>query len=251
MPNTTLKAFQKNAVQSYFERQQQSTTTQKDQPIVRLNHSTNSNVATLPQSNQQRPQSLPATKTPANHMPMIATAQSRSSLPSKLSQVINISSVQPMIATELKPPSPSDYESMNNTSLGNSPFRNSKVLSKSSSASLNSLSTAHQPIYSTVTTVELQPKLHLVNLESRIMSIEQSNLQSANDSGVPPPPPRRTRSSMPVRRLVLARKSNIYLPIPNINTIFIFPIAEHHQHPITRPFVIKTFKRTAACLRIC
>lgn len=173
VPNTTLKAFQKNAVQSYFERQQQQTMTSPPKDTVRHNNHSPGNA---------RPQSLPLVKT-TNQMQLIA--QSRSSLPTKLSQMINISG-----QTVLE----GNQEESNHFG----PF---DIKSPRNSMAMTPPTAYHQAVYSSIAhSEEQQAQLYHGVLDSRIMTIEQSNLQSVNESGVPPPPPRKTKPSMPVRR---------------------------------------------------
>lgn len=186
--NTALKAFQKNAVQSYFERQQQQQLKQQ-QSSPNTSPSKDSTYAT---ANNLRPQSLPIIKKTSDQMQMIA--QSRSSLPTKLAQTINVSIVQPPTIDE--PPQ---------NALTRCATANNKNIDSAQSTSPPSSAEAgiyHQPIFSTVVHSEPQliQKLQQGVLDTRIMTIEQSNLQAANESGVPPPPPRRAKPSMPVRR---------------------------------------------------
>lgn len=188
VPNTALKAFQKNAVQSYFERQQQQhhSPTPKDVALSNRNQSASP-------SHAARPQSLPLPKT-TNQLQMIA--QSRSSLPTKLSQTLHIGGGQPA-----QQPNPSADEALLTGCLGLG-----VLATRNSTAPLSPTQTSpmyHQAIFSSVVQPESpMQKLHHGILDSRIMTIEQSNLQAANESGVPPPPPRRPKQSMPVRRYV-------------------------------------------------
>lgn len=198
MPNTALKAFQKNAVQSYFERQQhqqqQHQQQQQQSPTVSPSKDTaqsnNNSAATSPQ-NTARPQSLPLIKT-TNHTQMIA--QSRSSLPAKLSQMINVGIGQP-------PPQPLEDTLLINGSqnVGLPPSNRSSMAPLSPTES----TIYYQAIFGQVVQPE-QPahKVHQGVLDSRIMTIEPTNLQAHNESGVPPPPPRRSKQAMPLRRYV-------------------------------------------------
>lgn len=144
--NITLKAFQKNAVQAYFERQQQVTT-----PTLNANESVrSSNGIHSTNTSPPRPQSLPVTKT--NGSMAAVTTPARTSLPNKLSQIINLTT---QLSAEAK-----------------------------KNASLLNVDTQVLPSYQ----IPPQP----INLQSsRIMTIDQSNLQSVNESGIPPPLPRR------------------------------------------------------------
>lgn len=151
VPNVTLKAFQKNAVQSYFERQQQGTPPRE---MLRSNSTPNGLISTP--ASPQRPQSLPVNNT--NGSVANLAAQSRSSLPNKLSQIISLTTQ--LSAETKKNPSPSQ----------------------------------------TLPAYQLPPSPVSIH-SSRIMTIDQSNLQSVNESGVPPPPlPRRTKPLLPLRR---------------------------------------------------
>lgn len=149
VPNIALKAFQKDAVQSYFERQQQQTPPRE---MIRSN-STPNGITTIPAS-PQRPQSLPVSS-----MAKIATP-SRSSLPNKLSQIINLT-------TQLS------AESKKNQSI-------SHIVQA-------------MPIY------QVPPPPVSIHA-SRIMTIEESNLQAVNESGMPPPLPRRSKPLVSLRR---------------------------------------------------
>lgn len=214
VPNITLKAFQKNAVQSYFERQQQqqnrispgkdnnnttfsinqfNTKQMRNQNTIgdcdivnnkelnsnetlnNGNSDNNSNLNSSIMNVSMRPQSLPVNKI---HSSMETISQSRLSLPNKLSQIINLT-------THLS----AQRQSMNGTPL-------LKQSDKRNSISMSS------PIKMTANVMNGSAIQTTVN-GNRVMSIEQSNLKSINESGVPPPPPRRTnqlRASVPVRR---------------------------------------------------
>lgn len=197
VPNMTLKAFQKNAVQSYFERQQQqqqqvsptketavSPKMTKLQPLNGTNGSNgstngmngsngnlgydNNNIYTAISngsalstngSSPMRPQSMPVNKVSVSTE---ALPQSRLSLPNKLSQIINLT-----------------------TQLSAQKQTNGKVHFDK------------QIITPALSAVVKSP----AKQRASIVMVDKNNLQSINESGVPPPPPRRSnRSVMPVRR---------------------------------------------------
>lgn len=221
VPNVTLKAFQKNAVQSYFERQQQQQkqqeqkSQQSNQQLQRQNQQTfpiskemlRSNHFNNSTTNNQvnlRPQSLPVNKV---HNTLTTTlSPSRSSLPAKLSQMANVTApLSPLQSSTTK------TKTSDTPVLGRS-FTVPNELSKSPApVSLPVKQTVFQkPKYSSVTMSpeKCQPlgspqkfSPPSINFQSnRIMPVEQSNLQSVNESGVPPPPPRRSKPLMPLRR---------------------------------------------------
>lgn len=195
----TLKAFQKNAVQSYFERQQQqqqqqnSPTKDPTMPSLRTNPMANGeNVNNLNNKNSQqqihvngsntslnnisiRPQSLPMNKM---HSSMESIPQTRLSLPNKLSQIINLTT-QLAAQKQMANQTPTIINRQNDSLIKN--------------AIINS------PVKSSVKTI--QHEMITMNT-SRVMTIDQqNNLQSINETGVPPPPPRRSnRTVVPVRR---------------------------------------------------
>lgn len=199
VPNTTLKAFQKNAVQSYFERQQLNISANARDSMRQNNNNKINQIHSSPPNNQARPQSLPLTKSNANNNQMHMIAQTRSSLPAKLSQLIIPGQLSPTAGSasthrnDLNHSGFSDIASNRNSMTMLSPTQHQAQLS----------TIYHQPIFSSIVQSEPLPsKIHQGMLDSRIMTIDNSDLQSANESGVPPPPPRRTRPLMPVRRLV-------------------------------------------------
>lgn len=191
--NMTLKAFQKNAVQSYFERQQQtslSPTVGKESlrtAMMNGNGSSTTSInsigigSTMP---TVRPHSLPVNKT-NNSMTNLLQSPSRSSLPNKLSQIINITTQLSAQHQQQQQAADTATKIPNITSSTNAmhSVQHKTIVDASHSSQTSQI-------------VPQQISLH----SSRIMTIEQSNLQTANESGVPPPPPRRSRPSMPVRR---------------------------------------------------
>lgn len=204
--NTALKAFQKNAVQSYFERQQLNLNASARDS---MRQNSPNPVHSSPANNQARPQSLPIQKTNASNNQMQMIAQTRSSLPAKLSQLINISGqLSPSAASATSPGSASSHNRNEpQSSLNSSGFsdiasnRNSMTMLSPTQQQAQLSTIYHQPVFSSIVQSEPLPtRIHQGILDSRIMTIEHSDLQSANESGVPPPPPRRTRTSMPVRR---------------------------------------------------
>lgn len=196
LPNMTLKAFQKNAVQSYFERQQQQQQHQqqpqqpnspdKESPKSAkiksnqtTNGTTNGNInydsptkcAAITNGNGLssnspsviRPQSLPVNKVCTS---MESIPQTRLSLPNKLSQIINLT-------TQLA----AQKQAMN----GITNLTETNDRSKTPSSTPTKSPTKQPPPTVTI--------------------VDKNNLKSINESGVPPPPPRRSnRTVMPIRR---------------------------------------------------
>lgn len=194
VPNMTLKAFQKNALQSYFERQQHQHQQQRTSPLketpespkssnLRSNHILNgqnvnancenglkaspskSNGISTNGSGVVRPQSLPVASKTSTSMESIP--QARLSLPNRLSQIINLTTQ--LAAQKQGSPDKSDRQRCDR--------------------SMNS------PVKSTA--VKLPTKQ---STRPTIINVDKNNLQSINESGVPPPPPRRSNRVMPVRR---------------------------------------------------
>lgn len=185
----TLKAYQKNAVQSYFERQQQQhqQNPQSKEIIkshqaakLRLNqtsnatngtiaHESNLKCAAVMDSNGLNESIVIRSQQTVNKLStsMDSIPQTRLSLPIKLSQIINLTTQ----LTAQKQTS-NAYQLERPTGRANPPKLNSPANSPT-----------NQTQRSTVTTVE------------------QNNLQSINESGVPPPPPRKINCAViPVRR---------------------------------------------------
>lgn len=198
----TLKAFQKNAVQSYFERQQQQqqqispvkeTLTNSSQTAkLRSSHminGTNGNI-TYGDNNMKcgavrnnnnnnglssngnsviRPQSLPTNKVSIS---MESIPQTRLSLPNKLSQIINLT-------TQL-----AAQKQASNGSVNLLERQSERIKTPTLNSPVNS--PVKTPTHQTCPTV---------------ITVDKNHLQSINESGVPPPPPRKiNRDSMPVRR---------------------------------------------------
>lgn len=210
----TLKAFQKNAVQSYFERQQQQRQQQQQQrhqhqhqhyhpqqqtsPIketteslknLRSNHvsngqtnmkspansnhingiSTNGTTTTTTiTTNVIRPQSMPVASKMTTSMESIP--QTRLSLPNRLSQIINLTT---QLAAQKQ-------QALSNGSVDSLDRQSDRM-----NCSVKS------------TAVKLPVKQ---TTRPTIINVDKNNLQSINESGVPPPPPRRSNRVMPVRR---------------------------------------------------
>lgn len=197
VPNMTLKAFQKNAVQSYFERQQQqqqqispvkeTITSQQQTTKLRSSHMVNGTNGKITYDNSMkcgsgatrnsnglssngasviRPQSLPMNKVSIS---MESIPQTRLSLPNKLSQIINLT-------TQLA--------AQKQATNGNASMLERQNVDRMKASTVNS--PVKSPTNQTCTTV---------------ITVDKNHLQSINESGVPPPPPRRTnRDAMPVRR---------------------------------------------------
>lgn len=223
MPNTQLKAFQKNAVQSYFERQQQQhqqknltvnestiastatpqlhtnqflTTNQNDKiengnipPTTSISNKVNSNMNSSMNNISIRPQSLPVNKTNGIVETM---AQTRLSLPNKLSQIINITT---HLAAQ-------KAAAAKQTELLSSPKNTGNPTTQN--ATIHKSITRPVELLTPQTTTKQLHQTEILNVNSNlVMTSEQGNLQSVNESGVPPPPPRRSnRAVMPVRRCV-------------------------------------------------
>lgn len=207
----TLKAFQKNAVQSYFERQQQqqqhhqhhhqqqqqqNQQHQQTSPVketaespksakLRTNHNangvngnmnyenngkspviSNGNGITSNGTNVIRPQSMPVTKLSSS---MESIPQTRLSLPNKLSQIINLTT---QLAAQ-------KHAAVNG---------NANLLDRQNDR-------MKSPVKSTVVKLPLKQ-----TTRPTVITADKNNLQSINESGVPPPPPRRSNRVIPVRR---------------------------------------------------
>lgn len=220
VPNMTLKAFQKNAVQSYFERQQQQqkyqhqhqhqqqqpSPTSKDptespksshlRSARNLNGQNCENSLKTPSnpnhmggistngSNVMRPQSLPVVSKTSASMEMLP--QARLSLPNRLSQIINLTT---QLAAQKQATASGSSDKLNRTQ--NDRGMNSPVKS---------------------TAVKLPTKQ---STRPTIITVEKNNLQSINESGVPPPPPRRSNRVMPVRRYDIRILSGIIKAFPH------------------------------------
>lgn len=238
VPNVTLKAFQKNAVQSYFERQQQqqhkrdlghqqpeqkqtvkessqikqsqeslqTQTTPKNQspfPISReMLRSNQFNGSMIKNQVSPRPQSMPVHKT--QNATVANLSPSRSSLPAKLSsQMTNVNST--LSSGQLA----SKTKNAETTKLNKNASMPNETTKSQVSVTMPVKQNAFQkPKYFPVSTCQLgsqyQKPLQSINLQStQILAVEQSNLQSVNESGVPPPPPRRSKPLMPLRRYVV------------------------------------------------
>lgn len=213
VPNMTLKAFQKNAVQSYFERQQQQQ--QQISPIketilssnlakLRSNQTVNGSNGNMNYDNNVknvknatvingingnglnanviRPQSLPVNKISTS---MESIPQTRLSLPNKLSQIINLT-------TQLAAQKQVNGNTMTDRHIDRikTPVLSSPVKSPASK-----------------------------QMRATVIAADKNNLQSINESGVPPPPPRRSngcnRGVTPVRRYILFKQLRIRME--NIN----------------------------------
>lgn len=144
-------------------------------PIIQPKNHVNGNSTTATQNNNNvslRPQSLPVNKM---HASIETLAQTRLSLPNKLSQIINLTT---QLAAQKQLANPSNVLNRPNDSPFGSPIK-----------------------------TKPKPMQHDVNDSrslngSRVIGTDPSNnMQSMNESGVPPPPPRRSnRTVMPIRR---------------------------------------------------
>lgn len=118
-------------------------------------------------TNVIRPQSLPVVVSKTTSTSMESIAQSRLSLPNRLSQIINLT-------TQLV----AQKQATTNGMADSNDRMNCAVKS---------------------TAVKLPTKQ---TTRPTINNIDKNNLQSINETGVPPPPPRRSNRLMPVRRYV-------------------------------------------------
>lgn len=220
VPNPALKAFQKNAVQSYFERQQ---STAKEKEAAR-------NLINSQQTikNPPRPQSLPI----QSNTPKLVV-HSRSSLPNNISQLNSISPNNKSPQQLSVMTSPTNHCSTSTAvnqpiTITTTPTTTSSPISQlvpESPTILTSPSyqaTFHQaptvyniPMVATATNLSNEhynrsPTATNLSNEQysmsyngnicKVVSVEDVSLQSANESGVPPPPPRRSRPMIPTRR---------------------------------------------------
>lgn len=220
VPNPALKAFQKNAVQSYFERQQ-STAKEKEVAKNLINSQQNS-------KNPPRPQSLPIQ---SNASKMVI--HSRSSLPNNM----QLNSLSPSNKSPPQQPQPQQQQQQQQLSVMASPTnRCSTPTTTVNSTTVSTTSpTAHSPLSQSATeasaklpspsyqaTFHQAPTVYNIPMvataanlahehysrsfngnicsSNKVISVEDVSLQSANESGVPPPPPRRSRPMMPARR---------------------------------------------------
>lgn len=220
VPNMTLKAFQKNAVQSYFERQQQNSAVKEStmatvSPQLRIPQGVivnrngpievddgsgqsikpsikaiSNSIGSSTDNVSVRPHSLPVNKTSTS---MEAICETRSSLPNKLSQIINIT-------TQLAAQKQAAAAAAKQNDLLKSP-RNGANSSLSRAVLQSSLAKPADLLIQQMPIKQLH-ETEILNVNSnRVMTTEQGNLQSINETGVPPPPPRRSnRAVMPVRR---------------------------------------------------
>lgn len=143
-------------------------------PIIQPKHHVNGNGTTATPNHNNvslRPQSLPVNQM---HSSSETLAQTRLSLPNKLSQIINLTT---QLAAQKQLANPSNVLNRPNDSPFGSPIK-----------------------------TKPKPMQHDVNDSRSSLNgsrvIDQPNhMQSMNESGVPPPPPRRSnRTVMPIRR---------------------------------------------------
>lgn len=212
VPNPALKAFQKNAVQSYFERQQ-STAKEKEVAKNLINSQQN-------MKNPPRPQSLPIQ---SNASKMVI--HSRSSLPNNM-QLNSLSpnnkspqqqQQQLTVMTSPIKQSPTSATIIHSTTVAttspsaHSPILQSAMESPTKLTSPSYQATFHQapivyniPMVATAANLSHEHYSRSYNgnicSNSKVVSVEDVSLQSANESGVPPPPPRRSRPMIPTRR---------------------------------------------------
>ncbi|XP_037811167.1 protein Shroom isoform X3 [Lucilia sericata] len=189
VPNPALKAFQKNAVQSYFERQQQQQQQQQQHQHQNHAHSLDN---LSPKSYQQTPQRPSSLQNPSNEG--VQTVLLRNSLPSNynttsgqrpLSEDKNTYSARNLTN---KPPSPAPPPP---PPRSRSMMPN--ILRRSSSAS------DYAELRDQFISAPPPPQEKLQT--QSIKNISNSEKFSFNDCGMPPPPPPpRGRSSMPPRR---------------------------------------------------
>lgn len=218
VPNPALKAFQKNAVQSYFERQQ-STAKEKEAAKNLINSQ-----QTI--KNPPRPQSLPI----QSNTPKLVV-HSRSSLPNNISQLNSISSnnkspqqlsvmtspanqcststatIQPLAITTAPTTVPSPILVPETPTILTSPSYQATfhqaptVYNIPMVATATNLSNEHYNRSPTATNMSNENYSMSYNGNiCKVVSVEDVSLQSANESGVPPPPPRRSRPMIPTRR---------------------------------------------------
>lgn len=201
--NPALKAFQKNAVQSYFERQQLS---QPREPMAAVTTRHSLGAAT------GRPQSMPISSSAKAQPPAggLAAAPARSSLPSNY-------------AAQMQPQPQSGSPAVNGAvtvTPPRSPAQSahaSPVLPKSNHGALQ---TAASPATLALSSPTYQAAYQQAAAQfsgaanCATLSFAEADATAGggdqvsnavcddfmNESGVPPPPPRRNRSLMPVRR---------------------------------------------------
>lgn len=205
VPNPALKAFQKNAVQSYFERQQ---STAKEKEVAKNLINSQQNI-----KNPPRPQSLPIQ---SNTPKMVI--HSRSSLPNNM-QLNSLSpqnkSSQQQLSVMTSPTNQCSTSAtiIHSTAVcttsgtAHSPVKDSptKLASPSYQATFHQAPTVYNiPMVATAANLSHEHYSRSYNgnicLSSKVVSVEDVSLQSANESGVPPPPPRRSRPMIPTRR---------------------------------------------------
>lgn len=208
VPNPALKAFQKNAVQSYFERQQ-STAKEKEVAKNLINSQQN-------MKNPPRPQSLPLQ---SNASKMVI--QSRSSLPNNMQlNSLSPNNKSPQQLSVMTSPiiqcSTSATTIHSTTASTTSPSSQSPIMQSATESPIKLGSPSYQatfhqaPIVYNIPMVATAANLsheHYgrsyngnISSTNKVVSVEDVSLQSANESGVPPPPPRRSRPMMPIIR---------------------------------------------------
>ncbi|XP_037887183.1 protein Shroom [Glossina fuscipes] len=175
VPNPALKALQKNAVQSYFERQQQQ---QQQQQSPQPSHESLSPKSYHPST---RPCSL-QNSSPSSELSIVSQAFLRNSLPSNYVPNVAVTTQRPTRGDQeaIKPPPPPPRSRTAAPTL----------LRRSSSAS-------DYAEFRDQFTSASQEKLQ----SQSIKNITNAEKFSFNDCGMPPPPPPpRGMTSMPMRR---------------------------------------------------
>lgn len=210
VPNPALKAFQKNAVQSYFERQQ-LTTTSKDittlTPIIRDTVTT----STISSNgyNTMRPQSLPVNSATAKVISQSQLHSSRSSLPN------NYQMAHAHLATtsggiqKLSSSSSSSSSVLQQLNFGGSPAMLHSSMPTQYHMAASVYNGGPTTVASIATVIPVESGINSVSGTSEANSCvngylsgsqSMDALKMVNESGVPPPPPRRGRSMVPLRR---------------------------------------------------
>lgn len=199
VPNPTLKAFQKNAVQSYFERQQQSAKeNNKNSNYTQLN---NNSIRTNPlQSNNSTSKEfippLARTSLPNNYAPLpsISLNQQRSPGNPKLLNANSSSAASLIVSTSQK----MDEGSFSDCGIPPPPPPRSRSLMpirRSSSAS------DYADFRENFIRTKEKQNNFVKESHHIITSVSNPEKSSFNDCGVPPPPPPpRGKTSMPIRR---------------------------------------------------
>lgn len=235
--NPALKAIQKKAVQSYFERQKSSTNPIRDHSAVTVRQPMNARPQSLPLTNgfnssSAKPMNTSRSSLPSNYAPQHFPAPIPHQSPTTSSPTATSNTVIQSTINQQQPSTPIKRPSVHS----------SPVLTKSSNTLSTSTATSHPlaspPSYhatfhqsaatysaNNATTVAANHHHHQQQqTQSAAMNMNRSGYHtdhhtngegfqsqadhggqsngddSMNESGVPPPPPRRNRSMMPARR---------------------------------------------------